>query len=509
MGSMGSDNYLVGVDMGSGGCKITIVNASGKVITEAFNEYPTYHPQPGWSEQNPEEWLSTFKLTIREAMERGNVNADRVVSLAFSGTTHSFILLDHDDYPLRPPILWTDNRSLKQVEWLNDHYGESIFKITLHAPTPHWTLPQLLWLKENESEILGKAKKLLMPKDYIRYKLTGIWATDWVDAHGTLLFDVPQRRWSKALCDLAGISMEILPPVHPPEQIVGSVTRLAASETGLKAGIPVVTGTTDQAAEAFGNGAVYPGQGIIKLATAGNVAVVTGEPHPIPLRMVAYYHVIPGLWYTMCGLSYCAANYRWLRDVFCQQEVERGLQEKISPYVFMDRLAQESPLGAEGLFFIPTLNGTNEHPYAGGSFFGIRPNHRKEHFIRAVLEGVAFGLNVAVKRLEEVKVQLEDFRIIGGGSRSSLWRQIVSDVIGKTLIQTQVPDASFGTALLGGLGVGIFPSVREAAKLFAKAKAEVKPIQKNHERYCKLFEVYKKAESELVGAYRLLRNTRM
>lgn len=198
-------NYMVGIDMGSGGCKVTIVNIRGEIVANTFREYPTYYPNIGWAEQKPEEWLKTFKLALKEAMVRGNVKPTGVASIATGGSTHTFALLDHKNEILRPAIVWTDKRSINQVDWLNGEYGPKIFDITLHRPNPHWTLPKLLWIKENEGEIWEKVDKLFMPKDYIRQRLTGIWATDWMDAHGTLLFDVPRRRWSEDMCNLAGI----------------------------------------------------------------------------------------------------------------------------------------------------------------------------------------------------------------------------------------------------------------------------------------------------------------
>ncbi|MCK7504830.1 MAG: FGGY family carbohydrate kinase [Desulfobacterales bacterium] len=295
-------SFLVGIDLGSGGCKATIIDGDGRCAGEAFREYPTVSPRPGWAEQNPADWLAAAREALADAMQQGRLTAREVAAVAVSGTTHSFVLTDSHNEILRPCILWTDIRSDREVEELIRSHGNRIFEITLHRPDVHWTLPQLLWVRHNEPQVWDKIDRLYMPKDFLRFALTGQWATDWMDGHGTLLFDVPRREWSRELCDLLGIRPAILPPAAPPQSLAGSVHAEAARRFGLCEGTPVVVGTTDQAAEAFGTGAVEPGQGIIKLATAGNVAVVTDKPHPHPPMVKAYYHLNPSCWYTLKGM---------------------------------------------------------------------------------------------------------------------------------------------------------------------------------------------------------------
>lgn len=496
--------YMIGIDIGSNGCKVTIVDEEGNVAGNAYQEYATYYPHPGWSEQEPREWYEALIITLKEAMENGTISPYQIVSIAIGAATHTLVLLDEKLEVLRPAILWTDKRTISQVEALRGAYGKEIFEETLHIVNVNWTLPYLVWVRENEPEVWKRAKKILMPKDYIRFKLTGVLGTDWMDAHGTLLFNVLKRKWSEKICDLVGIPTELLPPVDPPEKIVGGLSKTAAKDLGLLEGTPVVTGTTDQASEAFGSGAIEPGQGIIKIATAGNVAVVTENPHPKPLRVYAYFHIIPTRWYTLAGTISCAVCYRWLRDALCQEEIEASKMQGSNPYELMDRLAEKAPVGCEGLIFHPYLQGAIWNPYLKADFVGITPRHRKEHFVRAVLEGVAFSLYNCVKELETLGVKIKDFRIIGGGAGSPLWRQIVCDTVGMKLLRPKIDDSSFGTALIGGIGVGLFKTVEEAVNRCVQYVDVLQPNLRNHETYVKLFEVYRMISEDLDEASKLL-----
>jgi xylulokinase len=497
-------NLMVGIDIGSGGSKVTIVDESGRVVGSAYHEYPTYYPQPGWAEQEPQEWYSALRSTIREAFEKGGVSANEISSMAVGAATHTLVLLDKNNEVLRPAILWRDRRTIAQVEWLRENIGEEIIAETLHMANVNWTLPYLIWIREKEPEIWRKAATILMPKDYIRFRLTGVLATDWMDAHGTLMFNVNKREWSERICRLTDMPMGLLPPVFPPEKVIGGVSRRAAVELGLLEGTPVVTGTTDQAAEAFGAGAIRPGQGILKLATAGNVAVVTEQPHPSPPRVYAYYHIVPSYWYTLAGTISCAVCYRWIRDALCQEEMTAAQRWGIEPYELMDRLAARAPVGCEGLIFHPHLQGAIFNPYLRGDFVGITSRHFKQHFLRSVLEGVAFSLRSCVREHERLGVRVDDFRIIGGGAKSPLWRQITCDVVGKEMIRPCVDDSSFGTALVGGLGVGIFSSVEDAVKRCVRYEDILQPDPARHEIYAGLFAVYERVSQDLDTAYRIL-----
>jgi len=306
----------LGIDVGSSACKVTAVNADGQVLGRGQQEYETRYPAPGWAEQDPEVWVQAVRSALASLVGAGRPFAPRdIACLAISGATHTLICLDGKGEVLRPAILWTDKRTIAEVEWLRREHGRLIIDETLHAPNVNWTLPYLLWIRQHEGSVWSRIDTILMPKDYLRLRLTGHRGTDWMDAHGTLLFNVPQRRWSELICDALDIPARILPEALSPLQVVGKVTRRGSEEFGIPAGVPVIVGTTDQASEAFGTGTVRPGSGLIKLATAGNVAVVTSRPHPDPPHVYAYYHLKDGYWYTISGTSSCAGCRRWIQDL--------------------------------------------------------------------------------------------------------------------------------------------------------------------------------------------------
>jgi xylulokinase len=489
---------LMGVDIGSGGCKILIINSSGKVLAKKYREYETQYPHPGWAEQNPADWETALLELLPPALSDAGLRAKDVGCITIAAATHTVVLLDKKGEVLRPAILWTDRRTIKEVEWLRDHFGEMIIEETYHTPNVNWTLPYLLWVRTYEPEIWRKVDKILMPKDYIRHKLTGKLATDFMDAHGTLLFNVPKKCWSTKICDAVNIPREILPEVFPATQVAGEVVTEAGAFFGLCAGTPVLIGTTDQACEAFGSGAIRRGSGILKLATAGNVAVVTEKAYPSPPRVYAYYHLVKNFWYTLSGTSSCAVAYRWLRNTFFDEKEENAV------YRMMDAIAEKVPLGAGGVLFHPNLQGSLGDPYLRADFLGLMSSHRKEHFVRAVLEGVAFSLYDCLQKEEMLGVQAEEFRLIGGGARSSLWRRIISDVFGRRMHIPEESDASFGAALLGGVGAGIFKSIEDAVEKCVRVQETVEPKPSNNKIYNEIFKCYQTSETALRDTYRRL-----
>lgn len=500
---------LIGVDIGSGGCKVVIIDPTGRILGRAYQEWPTYYRHPGWSEQEPSDWEKALSSTMKAAMGSGKIEPNDIGVIAFGSATHSIVFLDENNQILRPAILWTDKRTIEQVDYLRANYGDLIFEETLHSPHVNWSLPYLIWVRENEPDIWKKTKRVLMPKDYIRLRLTGVWVTDPIDAVGTLLFNPRKREWSGKICKTFDIPLEILPPILPPDHIVGVLTPEAAHTLGLKEGTPVIVGTTDQASEALGAGAIDPGQGIVKLATAGNVATVTAAPHPDPSRVYSYIHLVPGQWYMLTGTRSCAVCYRWLRDAFFEDLKKLEKTEGTSAYARMDNMAAEVPLGSEGLIFHPNLQGGSTEPRLRGNFVGITFRHTRAYFARSVLEGVAFSLLGALEREESLGVRADNFRLIGGGSRSSLWRQIICDVFGREMIVPAIDDSSFGTAMLGGIAIGVFKDIREAVNRCVRYKQKLTPDEGNHKTYQALFERYKEIEEVLVPIYRKLHEIRL
>ena len=305
---------LLGIDYGTGGCKVTAIGEDGTFVGEASTEFQTYHDHPGWSEQEPSDWWNALKSSLEKLAAKG-VDLKSVAACALDGSTHNAVLMDADYRPVRRTIMWTDQRATAECEALKAGWGEKIFSTCYQMPAPTWTLPQMMWLKANEPEALAKTEHVLFVKDYVRYLLTGEAATDRIEAQGTLFFDMAKGKWDDDLVQLAGLSLAKLPRLIAPTDLAGRVTAEAAAFTGLPEGTPVVCGSSDSAVEDYGAGAVEPGDLIIKLATAGNVNSMTAEAHPHP-KTLTYSHIVPGMWYSVSATNAAALCMRWLRDAF-------------------------------------------------------------------------------------------------------------------------------------------------------------------------------------------------
>lgn len=494
---------LLGIDIGTSGCKVTVIDLEGRIIDSAFAEYHTSRPEPGWSEQDPEEWYRVACELLRGVFARGHCRPEEIMALSLDGSTHNAVLADEQFRPLRPAIMWTDQRSVREAARLEMDAGKRIFEIGYQKPSPTWTLPQLVWIGEHEPDVLRRTERVLFTKDYVRYRLTGTWETDRIEAQGSLLYDMAGRCWSKELCALAGLPEEVLPPLVAPTDVVGSVTRLAAEETGLRTGTPVVAGCSDSAVEDYAAGAIRPGQMIVKLATAGNVNVMTADACPHP-RTLTYSHVIPGLWYTVVATNTAASAERWFRDVFCQHEVELAAAQGRSVYELLHESARDIPAGSEGLFFHPYLLGERApywDPNLRGSFVGATMRHGKAHFERALLEGVAYSLRDCFRTIVDMRLPVDEIRLIGGGAKSDLWAQIVADIFGRPMVRPAGCDASFGAALLAGVGVGRFASEAEAVERCVRVRDVIEPKAENQGRYDRLFLLYCAIHDALAGIY--------
>lgn len=496
---MSKSDCLLGVDLGTGGCKLTLIDSKGEIIGSCFNEYKTYYPRHGWSEQNPEDWYQAFLITMSNLLRETGLKGSNILAVAVDASTHNAVLMGKGERILRPCIMWTDQRSVEQVRDLEDRLGDEILRITYNKVNPTWTLPQLLWLRENEPEVMDRVERIFFTKDYFRYRLTGTWETDHIDAQGSMLVDGARRNWSPELIKVLGLPLSAFPPILEPTTIAGRMSAQAARDSGLLEGTPVVVGTSDTAAEDYGAGAIFPGQGIVKMATAGNVCIISDAPHPTP-KGFNYPHVIDGLWYIMGATNSCASANRWMRDTLGHWEIEAAAKSGKSPFQHMDEEASKAPLGSGGLFFHPYLLGERSpyfDPYLRASFVGATMSHQKAHFFRAVLEGVAYSLRDSLQVISELGLSFKDLRIIGGGAKSPLWRRIIADVMGMTILVPKAGDASFGSALIAGVGINLFPDARTAAESCVKFVDEIYPIPGNHEKYTRYFSIYKMIHDHL------------
>jgi len=497
--SRGPKDALLGLDFGTGGCKVSLIDAEGTELDGGFEEYPSSRPQAGWTEQLPEDWLKAMLSILKAMKARGSFEKVSLAGISLDGSTHNAVLMDASMKPLRPVIMWTDLRSAAEAAELERLHGKEIFKTAWQRPAPTWTLPQMLWLKRNEPEVLERTERILFVKDFIRHWLTGDYSTDRIEAQGSLFYDMAKRSWSEELCEMGGVPFKALPPLREPKEIVGKVSKEAASASGLPEGVPVVCGCSDSAVEDYAAGAVEPGHCVVKIATAGNFNVMTDNPVPNE-RTLTYSHVVPGLWYTVTATNSAATCVRWFRDCFCQDLVAKA--GPAGAYELMDAEAKSSPAGARGLLFHPYLQGERS-PYwdssLKASFTGATGSHSRGDFIRAVMEGVAFSLLDCKRSLDSLNLPLSQIRLIGGGAKSPLWSRVVCDVFGKELLRPVNPSASFGAAVLAGVGVGLFPDELSAVQSCVKLKDSLKPDEGSGAIYKELFGRYLQVHDSLAG----------
>ena len=499
---MGCDSIFLGIDFGTGGCKVTAVSEDGVLQGEASTEYVTEFAHPGWSEQNPADWYAAMRTSLKKLRDNG-LDFRKICSVAFDGSTHNAVLLDEHMTPVRKTIMWTDQRSVEECAELKRELGEKIFRTAYQMPAPTWTLPQMMWLKKHEPEVLKKTRHVLFVKDYVRYLVTGHAATDYIEAQGTLFYDMAKQNWADDLVQLSGLDRKALPELIKPADAVGKVTAKAAAETGLPEGTVVVCGTSDSAAEDYGAGAVEPGDCIVKLATAGNVNVMTAEPHPFKTTLT-YSHVIPGMWYTVSATNAAALCQRWFRDTFCQAEKAEAQQLGVKAFALMDRQAEQSAPGAGGVMFHPYLQGERSpywDPKLRSSFTGVSISSTKGDFIRALFEGVAYSLRDCFGTIEEMKLPVNRIFLIGGGARGKLWSEIVCNVFDLPLQIPTPGDASFGTALLAATGAGVFPDSKTAVRKCLHIDREIQPDPELAAFYREEFRRYREIHDALAPVY--------
>jgi xylulokinase len=484
---------FLGVDLGTGGCKLTIVDVTKGVIGEYSKEYVSHNPHPGWSEQDPADWMDAFYSCFASLRETTEFDPRDIRALCPDASTHNAVLLDENDKVLRRCIMWNDQRSFAEARWLNENHGKRLFEITFQKASPTWTLPQLLWVRNTEPELFAKIRRIAFTKDYLRYLITGVWSTEYVDAGGSMLMDFPARKWSAEACEILGLPLSALPPIGAPADIVGYVLPEVARRMGLNDRVQVIAGASDTCIEDLAAGVLRAGQCIVKLATAGNFNVFTDKPAPNPFSF-CYNYVVPGLYYATMGTNAAAASFRWFRD---------NVVRRVAPgMVFNDieKFAHEAPPGSEGVIYHPDLNGERApyfDPHLRANFFGLSSFHDLRHMTRAVLEGVAYSLKDCMKTASSVGLVPDEVRLIGGGGKSPLWCQIVADALDRPVIKLKSDDSSLGSAMLAGVGSGAFADFAEAVRVCSVVDHTYAPLPENVGRYDEMFAVYKDIQANL------------
>ena len=486
--------YMIGADFGGSSSKATLLGENGRVIATASCEYPTYYPHSGWAEQDPEDSWKAFVLNIRELLSKSGVSAEDIAAISLDAATHTAVLLDENDRPVRNAIYWTDTRSSAEAAELREKFGDEITRLSFNSVSSLWTLPQLLWLSRHEPENLARTKKIMAVKDYIRYRLTGDFVTDDIEAMGFLLLDANTNTWSERLCTMCGITPDKMPPIVRPNQQLSPIRREALEETGLSVGTIVIAGTTDTVMEVYAAGANSLGEATVKLATAGRICSITDHAVVDPC-LVTYRHVIDGLWYPGTATKSCAASNRWYRDTFGGDFGE------------MSDAAATVARGSDGLFFHPYLQGEIT-PYRDdklrASFVGATGHHTKAHFNRAVLEGISYSMKDCYQTLRTLGIAPSSAVLIGGGAKAPLWRQIIADMLGIPLRTVEDVDSSLGSAMLAGVAAGVFGSHQEAADKCIRLKDEILPDPQGIAFYEEQFTLYKQIQAALAPIYHKL-----
>lgn len=495
--------YLLGCDFGGGASKATLLREDGTVIAAATQEYPTLYPQAGWAEQDPDDSWRAFVQNVRELLDGSGVRPEEIEALALDGATHTAVLLDENDQVIRPAIYWTDKRAGEEAAFLKAHYEQMIVERTYNAPSALWTLPQLMWLKAHEPQHHARIRKVLSMKDYVRYRLTGDFVTDSIEAMGFLLLDARTGQWDRELLSLCGLTEQVMPRVVSPNCILGPICPQALQQTGLSLRTRVIAGSTDTVMEVYASGAIRPGQATLKLATAGRICPITQHAVVSPL-LVTYRHVVDGLWYPGSATKSCAASNRWYRDTLCQGEILRAEEMHTDPYLLMSEAAEGAPAGCDGLFFHPYLQGEIT-PYLDdqlrGSFVGLTAAHTKAHFNRAVLEGVGYSMKDCYEALRALGIAPSYATIIGGGAKSPLWRQIIADMLNIPLRTVKNVDSSLGSAMLAGVACGVFEGFEDSVNRCVRFGEETHPNPARHALYERGFARYRRIHDALAPIY--------
>jgi len=479
---------LFGIDIGTSGTKTVLFDENLRVIAEASFGYPLSQPQALWAEQNPADWWKAVKAGIQEVITKSGIRSQEIMGIGLSGQMHGLVLLDKNGDVLRPSIIWCDQRTAAECEQITALIGrERLIEITANPALTGFTASKILWVKNNEPEIFAKTAHIVLPKDYIRYKLTGEFATEVSDASGMQLMDIGGRCWSEEILQKLGIGKELLPKMFESTEVTGTVLPLLCQELGLPRGITVAGGAGDQAAAAIGSGIVREGLVSDTLGTSGVVFAALNKPKIDPKgRVHTFCHAVPGKWHTMGVTQSCGLSVQWLRDNLCQNLT----------YQEMDALAATVPEGSEGLLYLPHLMGERSpinDPGARGAFFGFSNTHKTGHFVRAVLEGVALSQYDCLNVVRELGASPTEIRLGGGGAKSPLWQNIFADCLGIDIVtMPNTESGAAGAAILAGVAAGVFASVEAACDFLPKAASRICPDLDKHRLYQQTYKRYKR-----------------
>ncbi|QDT15167.1 xylulokinase [Alienimonas californiensis] len=483
-------SVFLGIDIGTSGTKTLAVRGDGTLLGSAAVEYPLLTPRPGWSEQDPRHWADAAVATVRQLVNDGSVDPAEVQGIGLSGQMHGSVFLDAQGEVIRPALLWNDQRTAAQCEAITDAAGgrEELIRMVANPALTGFTAPKILWLRDEEPERFAQLKTVLLPKDYVRYRLTGEFATEVSDASGTLLLDVANRRWSDELLAKLNLDPGLLPPVYESQEVTGRLTAAAAEAMGLPAGVPVVGGGGDQAAGAVGNGIVRSGVVSAALGTSGVVFAHSDEMQFDPAgRAHTFCHAVPGKWHVMGVILSAAGSLQWFRNQLCMD---------LGDFAF-DRItqrAEEIPPGCEGLYFLPYLSGErtpHADPHARGAWVGLNLRTDRAALGRAVLEGVTYAMRDSLEIIQQLGVPIGEVRLSGGGAKSPFWRQLQADIYHEPCTVTNALEGpAYGAALLAMAGTGEYESVEAACDATISVTERITPNEAVAAQYDALYPAY-------------------
>ena len=502
--------YLIGIDIGTSATKTVLFDETMNVIASASQEYPLYQPYNGWAEQKPEDWRDAVLATLKDVLTKSGVRGEAIKGIGLSGQMHGLVMLDEDNDVLRPSIIWCDQRTGAECAEITEKVGaERLIEITANPALTGFTASKILWVRNNEPENYAKCRHILLPKDYIRFILTGVYATEVSDASGMQLLDVPGRCWSDEVLEKLEIDKSLLADVYESPEVTGTILPAIAALTGLSTETVVVGGAGDNAAAAVGTGIVRDKTAFTTIGTSGVVYAHTSEIRIDPKgRVHTFCCAVPGCWHVMGVTQAAGLSLKWFRDHFCEDYITKAAAEGKDPYYLMDRDAEVVPVGSNKLLYLPYLMGERTphlDPDCRGVFFGLSAIHGKPDMIRAVMEGVAFSLNDCYDILAGMGMEISEMMACGGGGTSPLWRQMLADMFDCTVQTTMTQEGpALGVAILAGVGSGLFPSVEEACARFIAVDKQCAPIEENKASYAKIHPLFQKLYADLRESFRTL-----
>src|SRR5271157_4970062 len=491
-------SYFLGIDVSTTATKALVMDEKGSLLAVASSPHTLQTPKPLWSEQDPHEWWEAASISTRKALAQAGVQGERVSAVGLTGQMHGLVLLDETGQVLRPSILWNDGRTQAQCDEIHRRVGrERLIQITGNLALTGFTAPKIIWVQQQEPAVFKKVRHILLPKDYVRYRLTGEYGMDKADGSGTILFDLKTRTWSPELMSILGIDPGWMPPTYEGPEFTGKVSAQAAEATGLKVGTPVAAGGGDQAAQAVGVGAVEPGIVALTVGTSGVVFAPTSSALIEPQgRLHAFCHAVPGLWHFMGVMLSAAGSLQWYRDTLASNMDFDDLLKEV----------ESIPAGSEGLQFLPYLSGERTpypDPLARGAFVGLTLRHSRAHMTRAVLEGVSFGLKDSFTLIQKAGLgKITQVRASGGGTKSALWRQILASTLEAELVTVNTTEgAAYGAALLAGVGAGAWSDVVSACNVAVKLTGSMMPDPAQVEAYRKAYPLYQELYPDLKSSF--------